>query len=100
MSSPWPTGMIELADGVFAYVQEGGGLCVSNAGLIVGGDWCIAIDALFAPSQTRAFREEIGKVTDRPVRLLVNTHHHIDHSLGNALFPEAAIVSHANSRSE
>lgn len=96
----WPTGLVEVGDGVFAYVQAGGGLCVANAGLIVGPEGCIAIDALFAPSMTRAFREEIARVTDKPVRLLVNTHHHVDHTLGNALFPEAQIVSHANARRE
>jgi cyclase len=98
--SNWPTGLIEVAEGVFAYVQEGGGLCVANAGLIVGPESCIAIDALFAPSMTRAFREEIRRVTDKPVRLLINTHHHVDHTMGNALFPEAAILSHANARRE
>jgi glyoxylase-like metal-dependent hydrolase (beta-lactamase superfamily II) len=96
----WATGLVELADGVFAYLQAGGGLCVANAGLIVGPESCIAIDSLFAPSMTRAFREEIARVTDKPVRLLINTHHHIDHTLGNALFPEAQIVSHANARRE
>ena len=96
----WPTGLIELADGVFTYVQAGGGLCVANAGLIVGPESCVVIDALFAPSMTRAFRAEIERVTDKPVRLLINTHHHIDHTLGNALFPEAQIISHANARRE
>src|SRR3989304_917216 len=72
-SRTWPTGLIELADVVFAYVQEGGGLCVANAGLIVGPESCIVIDALFAPSMTQAFREQIRRVTDKPVRLLVNT---------------------------
>jgi cyclase len=101
MTTPaWPSGLIEVADGVFAYVQAGGGLCVSNAGLIVGPDGCIVIDALFAPSMTRAFRDEIRRVTDKPVRLLINTHHHIDHTLGNALFPEAQTISHANARRE
>ena len=95
-----PTGLIELADGVFAYVQAGGGLCVSNAGLIVGPDGCIVIDALFAPSMTRAFRQAIARVTRKTVRLLINTHHHVDHTMGNALFPEAQIVSHANARRE
>jgi cyclase len=100
VASSWPTGLIEVAGGVFAYVQEGGGLCVSNAGLIVGPEGCIVIDALFAPSMTRAFRDEIRRVTDKPVRLLINTHHHIDHTLGNILFPEAMILSHANARRE
>ena len=100
MTRSWPTGLIEVAHNAFAYVQEGGGLCVANAGLIVGPEGCIVIDALFAPSMTRAFRDQIRRVTDKPVRLLINSHHHIDHTLGNALFPEAAILSHANARSE
>ncbi len=94
------SGLIELTDGVFTYIQEGGGLCVANAGLIVGPESCVVIDALFAPSMTQAFRQEIVRVTDKPIRLLINTHHHIDHTLGNALFPEAQIVSHANARRE
>lgn len=100
MTAAWRTGLLEIGDGVFAYVQEGGGLCIANAGLIVGPESCIAIDALFAPSMTRAFRDEIARVTDRPVRLLINTHHHIDHTAGNALFPEAQIISHTNARHE
>ncbi len=100
MTDSWPTGLIEVGDGAFAYVQEGGGMCVSNAGLIVGPDSCIAIDAMFAPSMTQAFQKEIARVTDKPVRLLINSHHHIDHTLGNALFPEARIISHVNARAE
>lgn len=100
MTSTWPTGLIELADGVFAFVQEDGGLCVANAGLVVGPESCVVIDALFAPSMTRAFRDAIARVTDKPVRLLVNTHHHVDHTMGNALFPDAQIVSHVNARRE
>ena len=96
----WPTSLVELANGVFAYVQAGGGLCVANAGLIVTKEGCIVIDALFAPSMIQAFRAEIARVTDKPVRLLINTHHHIDHTMGNALFPEAKIVSHTNARRE
>jgi cyclase len=92
--------MTELADGVFAYVQEGGGLCIANAGLIVGKESCVAVDALFAPSMTLAFRDEIRRVTNKPVRTLISTHHHVDHTMGNALFPEARIVAHKNARRE
>jgi glyoxylase-like metal-dependent hydrolase (beta-lactamase superfamily II) len=100
MTSEWPTGLIEIGDGVFAYVQAGGGLCVANAGLIVGPESCVVIDALFAPSMTGAFRDEIRRITNKPVRLLINTHHHIDHTGGNAMFPEATLLSHSNARGE
>ena len=100
MTDSWKTGLVEVGTDAYAYVQEGGGMCVSNAGLIVGPDSCIAIDAMFAPSMTQAFQTEIERVTDKPVRLLINSHHHIDHTLGNALFPEARIISHVNARTE
>ena len=100
MPDSWETGLVEVGTDAYAYVQEGGGMCVSNAGLIVGPESCIVIDALFAPSMTQAFQAEIKRVTDKPVRLLVNSHHHIDHTLGSALFPDAQIVSHVNARAE
>jgi hypothetical protein len=56
----WPTETIELAPGVFAYIQATGGLCVANAGLIdaPGG----ATDVPFSPPMTRAFRKvDTGK---------------------------------------
>ena len=80
MADSWTTGLVEVGTDAYAYVQEGGGMCVSNAGLIVGPESCIVIDALFAPSMTQAFQAQIKRVTDKPVRLLVNSHHHIDHS--------------------
>lgn len=101
MTAPsWPTGMVEVAGGVFAYVQAGGGFCVANAGLVTGDDGCLAVDALFTPAMTRAFRTEIARVSDRPVRFLLDTHHHVDHTLGNSLFPEAPVVAHALARRE
>jgi cyclase len=96
----WETEMKEVADGVFAYVQATGATCISNAGLIVGPDGAIAIDALFTPSMTRAFQQEIRRRTDRPVRRLINTHHHVDHTLGNEHFPEVDIIGHVRCREE
>jgi len=102
MTAPttWKTGLIEVADGAFAYVQATGGLCISNAGLIVGEEAAVAVDALFTPSMTRDFQAQIRRVTSKPVRYLINTHHHIDHTLGNALFPEASVVSQVRARQE
>ena len=43
----WDTAMHEVGDGCFAYVQATGSLNISNAGLIVGPDHAIAVDALW-----------------------------------------------------
>lgn len=96
----WPTEMREVADGVFAYVQATGGFCIANAGLIVGPEGAIAVDALFTPPMTRAFQEEIGRHTSRPVRQLINTHHHVDHTLGNEHFKGMDIIAHVRCREE
>ncbi len=96
----WSTEMKEVADGVFAYVQATGGFCIANAGLIVGPEGAIAVDALFTPPMTRAFQEQIRRHTAKPVRQLINTHHHVDHTLGNEHFAEIDIIGHIRCRQE
>jgi cyclase len=97
----WPTTTTELAPGVFAYVQATGGFCIANAGLIAGHDGVTAVDALFTPVMTRALLDEAARVSNQPVTRLLNTHHHVDHTLGNAGFPsETLIVAHAKAKAE
>lgn len=97
----WTTGTTELASGVFAYVQAGGGLCIANAGMIAGDTGLTVIDALFTPAMTRALLGEAARVAPGPVARLINTHHHVDHMLGNVLFPpETEIVAHARAKAE
>ena len=97
----WPTETTELAPGVFSYVQANGGLCIANAGLIAGRDAVTAIDALFSPPMTRALLDEAARVAAKPIDRLINTHHHVDHTLGNAMFPrDAEIVAHAKAKAE
>ena len=101
MTRTWDTGTTELAPGVFAYVQATGGLCIANAGIIAGRDATTVIDALFTPAMTQALLGETRRLAPRPIQRLINTHHHVDHTLGNALFPpETRIVSHARAKEE
>jgi cyclase len=100
MAPVWKTAMHEVAPRVFAYVQATGETGISNAGLIVGADGAVAVDALMVPSMTRRLVAAIRKTTKRKVGALINTHHHLDHTGGNAFFRGATIISTAKCRAE
>ncbi len=95
-----PPHVDEVADGVFAYVQPDGTWWINNTGFIVGRSRVTAIDACATEARTRALRDAIMRTCDLPVRTLVNTHHHGDHTHGNDLFDEATIVAHERCRDE
>ncbi len=95
----WQTEFVEVGDRAYAYVQATGAFCIANAGLLVTEDGPIAIDALFTPAMTRAFLNEARGSGHGDVRLLINTHHHVDHTLGNALFT-APVLGHELIREE
>jgi cyclase len=101
MPNEWPTATTELAPGVFSYVQATGGFCIANAGVINDPRGATVIDALFTPTMTRALLDEARRLATAPVARLINTHHHVDHTLGNALFPtETEILAHARAKAE
>ncbi len=77
------------------YMLEGAG---GNIGASVGPDGILLVDDQFAPlaEKIRAALKELGEV---PLKFLINTHFHGDHTGGNAVFgTEAHIISHANVR--
>ncbi|WP_254716377.1 MBL fold metallo-hydrolase [Actinomadura sp. WMMB 499] len=57
-----------------------------------------SVDACSTERRTRAYLEAVASVTPRPVRTLVNTHHHGDHTFGNHLFAGATVVGHEGTR--
>jgi cyclase len=95
-----PGGLVQLGDGAYAYVQPDGGWWINNAGFLVGRNGVVSIDVCATRRRTESYLEAIRSVTDRPVRTLVNTHHHGDHVFGNALLPHATVVAHERTREE
>lgn len=93
-----PPATVEVSDGVFAYVQYDGSWWINNTGFVVGDDGVIALDTCSTEKRTRAFLDAVRAVSAAPVRTLVNTHHHGDHTNGNCLVDGATIVGHRNCR--
>ena len=93
-----------LADGVYAIVHDDATEAWphGNTGVVVGDDGVLVVDATYLPARARADIALIRRVTDRPVRWLVNTHWHGDHTHGNGVyrdaFPGLAIVGSRESR--
>ena len=69
-----------------------------TAGVVAGPQWAVVIDTLALPDETLAIREFIERELSVPVRYVINTHYHADHTWGNCFFPGATIVAHARCR--
>ena len=85
---------VSVRDGLYMLVGRGG-----NIGLSVGSEGTFLIDDQYAPL-TEKIVAAIRKVTQDPVRFLVNTHWHGDHTGGNENFGRAGaiVVAHKNVR--
>jgi cyclase len=88
----------EVGDGIYAYLQPDGTWWLNNTGFLVGRRGVVSVDACATERRTRAYLDAIAARTPAPVRTLVNTHHHGDHTFGNYLFPGATIIGHEATR--
>jgi glyoxylase-like metal-dependent hydrolase (beta-lactamase superfamily II) len=95
-----PAEIKKLAEGVYASINPDGGRAGSNAGFVVGDDGVLVVDTQVSEAAARDLLAEIRKVTQAPIRFVVNTHYHLDHTGGNAVFQKegAVIVAHQNVR--
>lgn len=79
-------GLVEVADGVHAYLQPDGTWGWSNAGLVVGDGASTLVDTLFDLRLTRQMLDVMGPLVEhQPIATVVNTHANGDHCYGNSL---------------
>ncbi len=77
------------------YMLEGSG---GNIGASVGEDGIVIVDDQYAPLAEK-IRAALKGIADKPVRFVINTHYHGDHTGGNALFSETStVIAHDNVR--
>src|SRR6185437_3321412 len=70
------------------YMLEGAG---GNVTIAVGSNGVIMVDAQFAPMHDK-LKAAIAKITNQPVKYLINTHYHGDHTGGNAAFGKEGVT--------
>ncbi len=90
----------EIGKGVYAAIAKEGGKAGSNSGFIVGTTGVVVVDSFQEAAPAKGLLEEIRKITTQPVRYVINTHYHLDHTGGNAAYAEAGatILAHRNLR--
>ena len=85
----------KIADGVYYATTNGTMITGSNDVVIVNDDDVMLVDAGVTPAVARALVQDVKQLTDKPVRWVVNTHFHYDHTDGNSVFgPEVQIIGH------
>lgn len=87
---------IHVRRGEVAIAAPGNGNAIANIGFIVGEDAVAVIDTGGSICDGLSLRAAIRRVTDKPIRYVINTHVHPDHVLGNAAFldDKPAFVGH------
>jgi glyoxylase-like metal-dependent hydrolase (beta-lactamase superfamily II) len=90
----------QVGPGVYAAIDGPEHKAGSNAGFVIGDDGVLVVDAFFNIDAARALVGEIRRLTPKPIRYVVNTHYHADHTGGDQALRDAGaiIVAHKNVR--
>jgi glyoxylase-like metal-dependent hydrolase (beta-lactamase superfamily II) len=89
----------KLAEGVFAQIVSADGDAVSNSGVVVLDSGVLIFDTHYTLEAGEALLEKVTAASARPVRYIVNSHFHADHTHGNQAFPSVRqIIGSTNTR--
>lgn len=94
INNPYRTHLLRVTDSLYMLKGRGG-----NMGVFVGSEGVMLVDSQFSESSS-FIMTDLNRVTTQPVRFLVNTHHHGDHTGGNGYFKDLGAItySHTNAR--
>ncbi|MCD4687524.1 MAG: MBL fold metallo-hydrolase [Anaerolineae bacterium] len=82
-----------VADDIYVFTSEL--YAQVTAGAVITSDGAILIDTLVFPEETRAIKAFLETRLNCPVRYVINTHYHADHTHGTCFFPDAQVLAHA-----
>jgi glyoxylase-like metal-dependent hydrolase (beta-lactamase superfamily II) len=94
----------KIADGIYVirHKDAPNGFPQGNTTVIIGDQDVLVVDSCYLPSSAREDIAQIRQWTDKPVRYLLNTHWHADHTRGNATyagaFPSISIIAQTATR--
>ncbi len=91
--------LTKLSEGVYALIASPDGNTVSNSGVVLLEQSVLVFDTHFTPEAGLALLTKIQAITSKPVRFVVNSHFHPDHTHGNQAFVKTQqIIATGNAR--
>jgi cyclase len=99
-AQPLPFVLKQVGPGVYAAIDGPEHKAGSNAGFVIGDDGVLVVDSFFNLDSAKALVAEIHRLTPKPIRYVVNTHYHLDHTGGDQALRDAGaiIIAHRNVR--
>jgi len=88
-----------VIDGVYYATASGTMNVGANSPIILTDDEALIIDSEITPAAGRALAADLKAITSKPIRYVVDSHYHYDHSHGNQVFmQDAQVIGHDNTR--
>ncbi len=75
--------------------KENKGFISNSYGILTNEGW-IVVDSLSTPKLATEFINKLKKIKNLPIKYLIITHYHLDHSFGMSAYKEAKIIAHKN----
>jgi cyclase len=88
----------QISDGIYGAISSDLGMTVANAGIVDFGDFTLVWDSMASEFAAADLRRTAEELTGKPVSILVNSHHHMDHTRGNQAFEGCQIISSTTTR--
>jgi glyoxylase-like metal-dependent hydrolase (beta-lactamase superfamily II) len=89
----------KIREDIYHAVGTGNLAVGCNGAIVINADDVLVVDSHMTPAAAWALLRELGNITPKPVRYVVNTHFHFDHLHGNQVFPEdVEIIGHEFTR--
>ena len=85
----------KVAEGVYYATSTGSITTVSNVVVVVNDEDVLIVDPGVTAAAATALVADVKKLTNKPIKYVVDSHYHYDHAFGNQVFgPDVTIIGH------